>query len=666
MKTRPSPFVLARVSLAILLCAAPAWAAGRAASRAPDPARVAEIAAMLAPEPRGAGAAIGDRTVWDEAARSPRLKDFVGRAERLREQPFPDLPDELFLDFSRTGNRDRYQRVFFERRSRFGTLVLAECLENRGRFLPAIEKAVRAVLAEKTWVLPAHDGSLANFQGKVVEIDLTAAATASNLATGGYWLNGKLSDETSRLIRSELERRTFAPFEGMVKQGKPRMWWLTGTNNWNAVCLAGVTGAATATIEDRRRRAFFIAAAEKYIQYFLDGFTPDGYCSEGLGYWDYGFGHFMLLAEDVFQATGGKLDLWQRPKVEAIGQFARRLEILPGVYPAFADCHLGPRPDARIMAYVSRRFGWGWEEWEKRGLGLASGPSADLFEFGMVALPNSLSQRPLTPGPSPARGRGEKSALTPGAPASERGESSRPLRDWFRDAGILICRPAPGQSRGLGAALKGGHNAEQHNHNDVGSFVVALGSDTPLLDPGAEVYTRRTFSGRRYESNVLNSFGHPVPRVAGKLQSPGRQAAARVLKTEFTDASDTLVLDIRSCYDVPELTKLVRTLVFSRKGRGTLAVSDEVEFTSPQNFETALITLCPWKQLSADTLQVGEGAAAVEVKVSAGEHALRIKAEEIHEDLPGRVIPKRLGIVLAEPVQEASLRVTIAPADTGR
>jgi hypothetical protein len=612
---------------------------------------VAEIAAMLAPKARGVGAPIGDRQAWDEVARSPRLKGFVAGAERLRERPFPELPDELYLDFSRTGNRDRYQRVFFERRSRFGTLVLAECLENRGRFLSAIEKAARAILAEKTWVLPAHDGSLVNFRGTLVEIDLTAAATASTIATANYWLGGKLSDQTSRLITSELERRTFDPFEGMVKQGKPRMWWLTGTNNWNAVCLAGVTGAATAAIEDRQRRAFFIAAAEKYIQYFLDGFTPDGYCSEGLGYWDYGFGHFMLLAEDVFQATGGKLDLWKRPKVEAIARFARRLEILPGVYPAFADCHVGPRPDARIMAYVSRRFGWGWAEWEKRGLGLAAGPSVDLFEFGLIAMPNSLSQRPLTPGPSPASGRGE---------------SLRPLRDWFGDAGILICRPAPNRPHSLGAALKGGHNAEQHNHNDVGSFVVALDGATPLLDPGAEVYTRRTFSARRYDSKVLNSFGHPVPRVAGKLQRPGREAAAKVLKTEFTDASDTLVMDIRSCYDVSELASLVRTFVFSREGRGSLMVSDEVEFTSPQEFETALITLSSWKQRSSDTLVVGDGAGAVAVKISAGGHAFRLQATEIHEDLPGKVIPKRLGIVLTQPVQDATVRVTIEPAEAAR
>jgi hypothetical protein len=632
------------VCVGVLLSIVPAGAAERRAPRGVAASRVAEIAAMLAPESRGAGATIADRKVWDEVARSAHFKGFVRGAERLIDEPLPDLPDDLYLDFSRTGNRDRYQKVSFDRHRRFAQMVLAECLENRGRFLPAIEKAAAAILAEKTWVLPAHDGNLANFQGKVVEIDLRSAAAASEFATANYWLGDKLSEKTRKLIRSELERRTFVPFEGMVKQGKPRTWWLTGTNNWNAVCLAGVTAAATAIIEDRQRRAFFMAAAEKYIEYFIGGFTPDGYCSEGLGYWNYGFGHFMLLAENVFQATGGKLDLWKRPKTEAMAQFARRLEILPSVYPAFADCHIGPRPDERIMAYVSRRFGWGWTEWEKKGLGLAAGPSSDLFEFGLMGLPNSASKRP----------------------AASAGDSQPPLRDWFNDAGILICRPTPDSSRALGAALKGGHNAEQHNHNDVGSFVVAIGKATPLLDPGSEVYTQRTFSGRRYESNVLNSFGHPVPRVAGKLQSAGRQAAAKVLKTEFANDRDTLVLDIRSCYDVPELTKLVRTFEFSRQDRGSLTVSDEVEFKSPQDLETALITLSSWKQSSDGTLVIGEGAEAVQVKISTGKHPFRLQAAEIREDLPGKAVPKRLGIVLTEPVRQAVLRVTITPTEAVR
>ncbi|HUT91680.1 MAG TPA: heparinase II/III family protein [Thermoguttaceae bacterium] len=609
------------------------------AQEAVDPARVQALAAMLPESPVGVGRPITDRQAWQAVARAPQFKRVVPEAERLMAQPIPEATDELYLDFSRTGNRTRYQRVLGQRHSRFPALVLAECIENRGRFLPAIEEAIRAVCEEKTWVYPAHDRSLGNFKGEVIEIDLGSAATSWNLATADYWLGEVLSQKTRDLVHSELERRCFGPFESYVNKGKPRLWWATGTNNWNAVCLAGVTGSALGAIESPPRRAFFVAAAEKYVQYFLKGFTPDGYCSEGLGYWNYGFGHYVLLAETIQQATGGRVDLFEEPSVRQIARFGVRMEILPGIYPAFADCHVASHPDTRLAAFLSRRFGWGLEEIEQRGLLLAGGPSSSLFELGIYGFENSASR---------------VAAAEPSAP-------DQPLRDWFPDAGILICRPRPGNERGLGVALKGGHNAEHHNHNDVGSFVVALAGNTPLVDPGSEVYTARTFSGERYESGVLNSFGHPVPMVAGKLQAGGRSAAAKVLKAEFTDEQDTLVLDVSAAYKVEGLKKLQRSFIFSRAGAGRLVVIDEVELASPQSFATALVTFSDWKESGAGRLLVGNGSAAVQVEVDAGGEKFSVEALRIEEDLPDGRVPVRLGINLREPVTAATVTVTITP-----
>ncbi len=625
--------------VAIVVTASGYLAAGEPAGpKGPDPARVRQIAEMLPEKPSGPGPRIGDRAAWTAAAKAPAFSSVVRQAEALLREPIPDPSDELYLDYSRTGNRDRYQRVLFARVNRLATLVLAECLENQGRFLSAIDATLRATLAQKSWVLPAHDGSLAVFQGKSMEIDLRAAATGANLATIDWWLGEKLPESTRSRLRDELERRIFQPFEGMVLRGKPPRSWLLVTNNWNAVCLAGVNVAATTAIADRQRRAWFVAAAEKYIENFLDGFTPDGYCSEGLGYWNYGFGHFVLLGENVFRATGGRIDLFERPKVREVAQFGHRLQIAPGVYPAFADCHVGALPDASIEAFVSRRFGFGWSDAEQRGLLLASGPSRDVFAVGLLAFSNSASQR--------------RPALAQKKPE---------LRNWFADAGILICRAASDPTRSLGAALKGGHNAEHHNHNDVGSFVVALGGQTPLLDPGAEVYTRRTFSGRRYESRVLNSFGHPVPRVAGQLQATGRRAAARVVKTEFTEMADTLVLDLRAAYAVKELQSLERTFVFSREKAGRLTVTDAVRFRAPAAFETALVTFEPWKEVAPGKLVVGKGASAVRVEIDAKGRKFHVQAEEIREDLPRHQVPVRIAIALAEPVTEATVCATITP-----
>lgn len=627
--------------LALSIAAIASGAAVAAKPAAPwDAARVDALAAMLPAQPVGVGPRIEDRAAWQRAGRLPGLRDIVQQAQRLLKVPMPELSNDAYLDFSRTGNRNLGQAVIGQRHKRAATLVLAECVEGKGRFLPAIEESILALCGDRSWLLPAHDRSLDNFNGRVFEIDLVSAATSWNLATANYWLGERLSEPVRQRIREELERRTFAPMESYVRTGKPKLWWATGTNNWNAVCLAGVTGAALANIESPQRRAWFVAAAEHYVRYFLQGFTPDGYCSEGLSYWNYGFGHFLLLSETVSQATGGGLDLCADPRVQQIAQFGARMEILPGIYPALADCSPRAKPDPEIQAYLDRRFHFGWSS-AHRDAAARAGSARSLFELALMEMPAGQ-----------AAARAEPAASAASAP---------PLRDWFADAGILIGRPAEA-GQAMGVVLKGGHNAEHHNHNDLGSFVVAWQGDTPLLDPGSEVYTARTFSSRRYDSNVLNSFGHPVPRVAGRLQRTGAAAAAVVLKTDFTPQRDLLILDLRSAYAVDELRKLQRTFVYSREGQGSLTVTDEVEFATPQAFETALITYAPERRVENNSIRIGSSDAAVAVEVDAGDAEFTVNQQEIDEDVHGSRLPVRLGIELTQPVAKAKIVLTIRPA----
>lgn len=594
-----------------------------------------KIADMLPAKPRGFGRPIADRAAWERLAKARSYKGVIRRAEALLKQPIPESPDDLYLDFSRTGNRTRWQRVAGLRRGGIAYLTLGECLENSGRFLPALEAAIAALCAEKTWVYPAHDRSLANFKGTRIDIDLGSSHVASNLATARWLLGDKLSAKTRRLIRTELRRRIFAPYLDMVAGKRKKNWWMLTTNNWNTVCLANVAGAALAIVESRQERAKFIESAVEHSRNFLRGFTPDGYCSEGVGYWNYGFGHYILLAEAIVQATDGGVDLFERKEGRAPAIYGERIEIIHGIYPAFADCSVRARPSRQVVHFVSRRYGLGAGA---AGDALLVSPGGGLLAAMMYSFPNSATKAPP----------GEKKQAGPG------------LRDWFDKAGVLIARPKPGSACRMAAALKGGHNAEHHNHNDVGSYVLVVGKRPVLLDPGGEVYTARTFSRRRYESKVLNSFGHPVPRVAGKLQSSGRRAAAKVLRTEFTDARDTLVLDIKPAYAVKELRRLQRTFVYSRQGAGSLTVTDEVEFASPQAFETALITLGQWKKLAPRSLAITDADEAVRVDIEATGD-VEIAAEEIHEDTHTKTPPTRIAIRFTQPVAKATITMKITP-----
>jgi len=599
-----------------------------------DPARVLEIAKMLPEAPQGLGRPASDREAWDALAETDAYQSVIRRAEGYLDEPLPEQPDELYLDFSETGNRTRWQRVAGQRRGRLAPLVLAECAENDGRFIPAITELVEALCAERTWVMPAHDRSLVNFRGEQVDIDLASSAVGWEMATTNWLLGDKLSDDTRELVARNVSERVLEPYRAMYRGERDRNWWMNTTNNWNAVCLAGVTGAALAQIDDRELRAECVAAAEHFSQNFLRGFTADGYCSEGLGYWNYGFGNFILLAETIYQATDGGVDLMAQPQVAAPATFAARVQILGGVAPAFADCSINARPDSRWMYYLNERFELGLDRYDDLPLSSTTGGLTTAMIFGF---PNSASEGDTIEGAN----------------------VGLPLRAWFDDAAILVSRPAPGSSTVLGVALKGGNNAEHHNHNDVGSYVVVVEDRPVLMDPGSEVYTARTFSNRRYESNLLNSWGHPVPVVAGQLQRTGREAAAQVLVSDFGEQQDRLTLDLSAAYEVPELTKLERAFVYDRDGDGSLTVTDSVAFDSPQSFETALITDGDWRREDDGTLTVWDGNRAVSVSLDTGGAAWELVVDEIEED--ARAKPTRLGIRLSDPVSEATVTATITP-----
>ena len=446
-------------------------------------------------------------------------------------------------------------------------------------------------------------------------------------------LGEKLPAAARRRIRAEVRRRVLTPYRLMVTEGKRCGWWVRGTNNWNAVCHAGVIGAALTMLDDPAERAVFLAGMEVNLPYFYKGFTPDGYCSEGVGYWNYGVGHYLVLAEAVHRATRGKMDLLAgEAKVPAFLRFPVRMQMATGVYPAFADCAVGSKPKRQVLNYALARLGL------RPPRNSDAAATGRLYEVAMFALPHPHAGKPA-----------------PDATAPE----AEPLRSWFPDAGVLIARPVAAD--GMAVAIKGGHNAEHHNHNDVGTFVVTLGGATPLLDPGAEVYTARTFSSRRYESDVLNSYGHPVPRIDGQLQSSGGRAKAKVLATEFTDTADTIALDLRAAYAVKTLTTLKRTFTYRRTGRGSLTVTDEAAFSAPTTFGTALITHGPWSRRKDGSLLIGKADAAVHVTIDTGGAAFTLTPTELTADVRTPTNPTRLAIDLDKPTRQATITLTITP-----
>lgn len=599
----------------------------------PTPAELAKMTALLTDKPVAFGRPIADRATWDKLAQTDAGKGVIRDAERMLKTPMPEKTEAIILTYSKTGSRSQCDRVDGQRRGRVRTLAEAELLENKGRFIPELEKTIRALATEKSWVGTAHDGKLDNYTGKIVVIDLYSSALAWNMATADALLGDKLSGEIRQLIRSEARRRIFEPFHRMI-EGKQSRYWMMQEHNWNAVCMAGSIGTALALMDSREEKALFVLSALKYSKVFLKGFPADGYCGEGTGYWNYGFGHYIMLSEMIRQATGDQVDMLAWPEAAAPASFGPRFEITSGIYPAFADTSPGSKPSGYIVDFLNERFKLGLEASPESGRILNKGL---LFEDMMYAFPLPYEKK-MTGNPVQVG-----------------------VRSWFDASRLLICRPAKGSQSRLATAIIGNDNGVNHNHNDVGSFIVVLGNQSPILDAGGETYTARTFSARRYESNALNSFGHCCPLVAGKMQDAGAKARAVTLKTDFTDAQDTLLFDIRSAYSVPDLKTLTRQYVYSRQGEGSLTVTDEVAFGAPESYETALITCGKWQQTGPTTLKIEDGGEAIQVEIETGGKPFEVKATTIEEHVHTKTLPTRLGIALKDPAAQATVSMKITP-----
>ncbi|MDH3280259.1 MAG: glycoside hydrolase family 88 protein, partial [Gammaproteobacteria bacterium] len=231
-------------------------------------------------------------------------------------------------------------------------------------------------------------------------------------------------------------------------------------------------------------------------------------------------------------------------------------------------------------------------------------------------------------------------------------------RSYFDKVGVLVSRPGAGSSSRLAVTIKAGGNGS-HSHNDIGSYSIGVGSKQPVGDPGGlRYYSKRSFGARRYASNVLNSYGHPVPVVAGHLQLNAAKVKPRVLETYFTDVQDEISIDMASAYAVPGLTALKRTMRYDRAGVGSVEIADQFEFASPNTFEVALTTVGKWKRVSANVIAFISGKEMLKASIETP-GAFDLVQERIKEN--GTEF-ERIGIRLRDPLQSGTIQVRFVPS----
>ena len=496
-------------------------------------------------------------------------QEFIVKAEELLGYDYPVLKASLYLDFVRDGNRSRFQSVYSERRKVVETLLMAEILENKGRFMDDIVNGIWAICEETTWVLPAHiqeqkaGPGLPDIQDPTTAI--VASETPSLLAAALYYTGDRL-DSISPLIRERIEYEVKRQMLDEILS-ETGYWWMGYSdrvpNNWNPWVVSNYINALLFFEKDTERKALGMHKAIEMLDNFLNHYPDDGGCDEGPAYWNHAGGRVFDCLELLYVASDGKIDIFDEELIQNIGDYIWKSWINDQWYVNFADAPAKMNPDYSLIYRFGKRLG-----------------SSQMMGFAKM-----LSQK------TDARGINAHYMLLRGIPgmlvekeiANYSGEFKIETYLELPDLQVIYARSQPNSDKGLYFAVKGGHNDESHNHNDAGSFILYLNGDPLLVDAGVGEYTRKTFSHRRYEIWTMQSSYHNLPEINGVMQQNGREFEARNFQAANRKQQVKVSMNLEKAYpDKAGIATYRRELSLNRKKR-SLELKDEFRFLKTEN-----------------------------------------------------------------------------------
>lgn len=488
-----------------------------------------------------------------EALPADVKRKLITNAEIADTFNWPNLPATIFLQFGENGNRTHYQDIRGQRRAILSQLIAGELVERRNRFLPQIINGIWAISEESTWAYPAHLSlqhhyTSLPFPGENI-VDLGAGSTAAMMS----WIYFLMKDSLAKVspviperIRFELESRILEPF---LKRDD--FWWMgfqgQQVNNWNPFVNGKVLLTDLLICDDPEELARIAHKSMESVDFFINQYPDDGGCDEGPSYWSMAGGALIMYLQLLDQATYGKVNITHHSLIKEMGNYIYKLNIGGHEFVDFADAHPHTSPNVpAVFAYGNafhsdtlKRFAAYFAD-DDGGIDRRLTSAGSNLESFMDYLNIYASLKATTP--------------------------AQPLikEAWLPNLQVLTVRSQGGSTDGLFLAAKGGNNAESHNHNDVGNFLIYMNGKPVIVDIGVGTYTRQTFSRDRYKIFTMQSAWHNLPTINGVMQQAGKKFRADGVRLTSTRQGTQLSMNIAEAYPKEAgVTQWSRTLTFN-------------------------------------------------------------------------------------------------------
>ena len=517
-----------------------------------------------------------DRSMWDPAtgeADRATVAEVLRRASADLGEPWPVPLASAAARVHRDGDRTVWEDPAFARQHRLSRAVVAAAATGEERWIDEVADGVVLLCEQTSWCWPAHDDTWARHGAVLATVadpylDLGAGEVVGQLAWLDHLLGAALDERYPGLrarIRHEARTRVFDPFVGR------RDWHWIGldgdVHNWNPWIHGNVLVGALRLMDDpadAAERVEVVRLTIEGLDRYVTALPTDGGVDEGYSYWWNGACRTLEALDILSHATGGALDpAADIPALRETVAFPHRMHFGGPWYVNVADGQARPSADQpwHALHRAARRAG---DE-------AAAAHAASHRANGEPAASENAGLGRLL------RGMTDAGWLTAG---DER--PPLPRDTWLPSVQLIVARQRAGHADGLSIAAKGGHNGEHHNHNDVGSFIVASDGVPVIIDAGRPTYTAATFGPDRYRIWTMQSSWHNVPELGGSPQGSGPEFRAADVAASIADDATVLSLDLAHAYPPAGFRTWRRTVTLQRRP-GPLVRIDDAWQTEPEH-----------------------------------------------------------------------------------
>lgn len=446
------------------------------------------------------------------------------RAEILEkyEQAFSEPPRAHSLEDTLRGGDDR--GLWHKQLNQLQcSAILSLIYPDNEEYFNNLLKIIWAYCDEYSWAPLGHFNSYYNRTPADFDpglIDIFASSAGFALSEIKHLLGHRFPRVVYDRLTYEIRKHIIEPY--LTRN----YFWEKHDNNWASVCGGGVG----ATLMYECPEVFFEQRErlDATMQCYLDSFADDGVCVEGTGYWGFGFGFFVSYAMLEKEITNGEIDWFKCEKVKTIATFMQKMFLQRDVLVSFSDCGQSARYSVGLPHILRMIYGDAVE--------------CLPYDTGIVAYDNTHFNFLLR-------------SVIYFNPEYITHDIQNDVVYNMQQTGIFIKR-----TKNYGFAIKGGNNGESHNHNDVGSFILARNNKQILCDIGAGPYVEGYHTEQRYTFFNPSSFSHNVPFFDGIGHDGVRRENVII---DYDEDKACASLDFKNAYGIDYLTSAMRKFYFS-------------------------------------------------------------------------------------------------------